>query len=50
MSFLLVKEKSRVGYDTTSTDVEPVPLVRVLPRPASSVAAGRYHIASYRSG
>lgn len=31
------------GYDTTSTDVEPVPAVRVLTRPASSVAAGRHH-------
>ena len=43
VSFLLVKGQSRVGYDTTSTDVEPVPTVRVLTRPASSVAADRQH-------
>ena len=43
VSFLLVNEQSRGGCDTTSADVEPVPLVRVLTWTASSVAAGRHH-------
>lgn len=38
-------------YDTTSADVEPVPPVRVLTRPANSVAAGLASQSSpYRSG
>lgn len=40
VSFMLVEEQSRGGYDTTSTDVGPALPMRALTRPASSVAAG----------